>query len=840
LHRIIYRFHKQILLLTVVLTITAIILTTRLTLDLNFFSLLPSDNNDVRTFFDITDQIGTQSLLIALAEIPPHYDRIASDTFVDILAENFSQSPLIIDVDYRSERNDHSYIFQIVTKHFPLFLRAEELEQLALKLSDKEIDNQVIENKKLLMTPFGVAAKEIVYNDPLGLRKLLKTHVKFPTGNHLMKHRNGYYRTDDGKFYFLFIKPAKPPQDITFSKKLLAEAQRIERISLARTSEQFNNLPGDITVSYTGGYPIAVHDEATTKKDIKVTLFTSFMTVLLLFWLSFRTMRVLVYVGISLIISLLWTLGFASIVFHHLNILTCIFSCVLIGLGIDFAIHIVNRYFSDDKIDLTISNRLYHTFQEAGMGIIIGGITTAAAFYSIAVSDFRGFQELGIVTGTGILLCLVVMLFVLPCLLVYFSHENGSKRKIIIRGFGVQSWISPLLKYPGTLLTIIILCVFASAILGTRVRFDDNLRNFRPADSIPFNLQNKVTQWLGGSTGEVFLVLRGKSEADVMETTSSIYSALEELKESGMIAGIKSISQYFLPPSQQNENMEYIRSHPDIFNIQRIKNSFYTALAENGFKKLDHYDRYFENLAFVFSPEKILLPSSLSRKNVDNLLKLMIIKKDESFNTITYIAPLKDLWSRADTTGFKKIIAEKLQDEGITDDHYIITGPSLLTGELKKLIIQNLKTALWLACLSIAGILIIYYRNLKFLILSILPLMIGCSVLLGFMVIFRIDFNFFNIIVLPMIVGIGIDDGVHLTNTFRRAQHGDLVKGISKTGRAVVLTSLTTIAGFGSISLAHYPGLQSMGYVAIIGITACLIASVIALPVVFSLIESKS
>jgi hypothetical protein len=118
--------------------------------------------------------------------------------------------------------------------------------------------------------------------------------------------------------------------------------------------------------------------------------------------------------------------------------------------------------------------------------------------------------------------------------------------------------------------------------------------------------------------------------------------------------------------------------------------------------------------------------------------------------------------------------------------------------------------------------------------------MIGCSVLVGFMVIFRIDFNFFNIIVLPMIIGIGIDDGVHLTNTFRRVQHGNLVKGITKTGRAVVLTSLTTIAGFGSISLAHYPGLQSMGYVAIIGITACLIASVIALPVAFSLIGSKS
>jgi predicted RND superfamily exporter protein len=839
LHRIIYRFHKQILVLTAVLTIIAFIFTIRLTLDLNFFSLLPSGNKNVRTFFDITEQIGSQSFLIALVEIPPHYDRIASDTFVDIFAEHFSQSTLITGVEYKSEQNDFSSLFHTFTKYFPLFLRTDGLERLAQKLSDKEIDKQIIENKKLLMTPFSVAAKEIVYNDPLGLRKLFKTYINIPTGNHILKDRKGYYRTDDGKFYFLFIKPAKPPQDITFSKKLLAEARRIEECSLSQISEQFNDLSDNITVSYTGGYPIAIHDEATTKRDIKVTLLTSFVSILLLFWLSFRTMRVLVYVSISLVISLIWTLGFASIVFHHLNILTCIFSCVLIGLGIDFAIHIVNRYFSDDKADCSIPDRLHHTFQEAGMGVIIGGITTAAAFYSIAVSDFRGFQELGVVTGTGILLCLVVMFFVLPSLLVCFSREDYSKRKIIIRGFGMYHWITSLLKYPRFILTFTIFCVFLSAILGTGVHFDDNLRNFRPADSIPFDLQNKVTQWLGGSTGEAFLAVREKSEADVMETTSYIYDAMGKLKKSGMIAGIRSISQYFLSPSQQKKSIEYIRHHPDIFNIERIKNSFYSELAEKGFEKMDHYDIYFENLSKTLPPEKILLPSSLDCSRLGTLSKLFIFKEDDFYNTITYIAPLKDLWLQADTTGFKSMIVERLKEEGLTDDQYILTGPSLLTGELKTLIIQNLHAALWLACLSIAGILIVYYRNLKFFILSILPLIIGCSVLIGIMVIFRIDFNFFNIIVLPMIVGIGIDDGVHLTNTFRNAHNGDLVNGITKTGRAVVLTSLTTIAGFGSLSLAHYPGLQSMGYIAVIGITACLIASVVTLPVVFILIVSK-
>ena len=108
------------------------------------------------------------------------------------------------------------------------------------------------------------------------------------------------------------------------------------------------------------------------------------------------------------------------------------------------------------------------------------------------------------------------------------------------------------------------------------------------------------------------------------------------------------------------------------------------------------------------------------------------------------------------------------------------------------------------------------------------------------MVIFHLDFNFLNFIVLPMIIGIGIDDGVHLTNTFSHTKNAHMLEGVCQTGRAVVLTSLTTLVGFGSIALSHYPGLRSMGYVACIGIGACLFVSILVLPAIFSIISGRS
>jgi len=165
LHQIIYRFHKYILIFSVLLTLIAIFLTSQLRLNPNLFSLLPSDNPGVNSFFEIAEGIGFQSLLIALVEMPPSVDPTKAESFVDLLAKNFSQNQLIQEVEYKSEGRQLSSLFQSFMQYFPLFLKAGGLEKLTLKLSDTEIRRQACENKKLLMTAFRIAPTELVHAD---------------------------------------------------------------------------------------------------------------------------------------------------------------------------------------------------------------------------------------------------------------------------------------------------------------------------------------------------------------------------------------------------------------------------------------------------------------------------------------------------------------------------------------------------------------------------------------------------------------------------------------------------------------------------------------------------
>jgi len=807
----------------------------RLRLDLNLLTLLPSDNPEVNTFFEVTKEIGLQSLLIVLVRMPPGLDRHGSESVVDLLAENYSGSPLITKMRYKRNVDASPASFQEFVQYLPLFLKNDDIKALAAKLSDPEIRRQVRENKRLMMMPFGIP-REIICADPLGLRDVFLAGPGLPAGGMMPRGSfQGYFRSKKDRVYFLFLKPGHPPQDVHFSKKLMAEMDRLTEQSLRNFRQNHKHIEGKILVSYTGGYPIAVSDEATTKKDIKATLLTSFLGIMILFGLSFRTLKILVYVGLTLAIGLAWTLGFAELVFHHLNILTCVFSCVLVGLGIDFAIHIINRYFSHRNTGTDVKTRLGNTFDEVGTGIVIGAVTTAAAFYAISLSDFGGFRELGVMTGTGILFCMIVMVIVLPSLLIWSSGRkfSGFGGKISIAGFGLRPLLRRIQRHPRSWLLVSLMVVCLLGVAGTRIRFDDNLRNLRPPDTKAFLLQDKVAAWMGGSMDKVLLVTHDRTKTGVMETCASIYNGLEALRKKGRIGWVNSLSRYLAAPGRQRKNIEFIQQHPGAFDMKRIRRTFDRALKENGFRELKVYDRYFASLSKVFSSTRIFFPGALKNTPISGFLKPFIYYEDGYFRSVTYISPRGNLWSRSDTAAFRKMITAKLHEQGVPENRYSLTGVSLLTGALKEVIIKNMELSMWVAVLVILMVLLGYYRNLKYCALSVLPVVSALLSLCGIMVMFKVDFNFFNMIVVPMIVGIGVDDGVHLTNTFRQTKGGDMLEKTVGTGRAVVLTSITTLVGFGSIGLSHYPGLRSMGYVAVIGLIACLLASVIVLPALF-------
>ena len=98
---------------------------------------------------------------------------------------------------------------------------------------------------------------------------------------------------------------------------------------------------------------------------------------------------------------------------------------------------------------------------------------------------------------------------------------------------------------------------------------------------------------------------------------------------------------------------------------------------------------------------------------------------------------------------------------------------------------------------------------------------------------FKIDVNFMNLVVFTMVLGIGVDYGVHILHRGLQSTPSHFEPDLEQVSKGVVLAGLTTLWGFGSLVFSSYPGLRSMGTVALMGVGFSLLISLTLVPVLF-------
>jgi predicted RND superfamily exporter protein len=141
------------------------------------------------------------------------------------------------------------------------------------------------------------------------------------------------------------------------------------------------------------------------------------------------------------------------------------------------------------------------------------------------------------------------------------------------------------------------------------------------------------------------------------------------------------------------------------------------------------------------------------------------------------------------------------------------------------------------AAIAILLILLLDFQSIAYTLLAAIPLAAGAIWMAGMMALFGIKFNIVNFMVLPLILGIGIDDGVHILHRYRIEGRLSIPLVVRYTGRAILLTSLTTMIAFGSMGLASMKGTASMGQVLFLGVGACFISSAYTLTALITIIE---
>jgi predicted RND superfamily exporter protein len=192
------------------------------------------------------------------------------------------------------------------------------------------------------------------------------------------------------------------------------------------------------------------------------------------------------------------------------------------------------------------------------------------------------------------------------------------------------------------------------------------------------------------------------------------------------------------------------------------------------------------------------------------------------------VYPKEDVWVRANQKKFIDEVAKVDKN---------VTGTPVQLYHYTELLKTSYEEAARYSLIAITLLVFLHFRSPLTVALALLPVGIGFLWLGGLMGYFHIPLNPANIMTLPLVIGIGVTNGIHILNRFAEEQTPSILA--RSTGKAVLVSGLTAIAGFGSLMLAQHRGIRSLGYVMSIGLATCMAAALTFLPAILTLFVPK-
>lgn len=818
------RYSKQIAIAALVLGLLAIAGASRLSFDPDLLNLIPQNNKQVNEFRSTLKDLGTIDYHIVVLEMPPGRDPHEYDPLITAIADGYRNDPHIEDVSYKLP-NALDFV-ELILPRALLFLTPQELTEVAERLSDQGIRDAVQRDRTLLQTPQAFALKQLIQYDPFNLAPIFIRKFTSAGGGFKLDSSSGYYISADHSMLLILTKPRKPAQDVNYGRELLASGAKIE----AKALDDFHKSAGIGVplpkIGHTGGYTIAVSDANLIQQDVILNIIGSVVGVLALFLYAFRRGASIAYAGLPMLLGLVLTFGMAGVTYGQLSSLSAGFAALLAGLGIDFITVLYGRYVDERNRAASMQQGIVTTIRSTLPGVLIAAITTAATFFAFLATDFRGMTQLGFLTGIGILLFLVAVVFLLPALIVL--GESGAKKapKLYLHSFGSGRLIDRSIRKPWQTIVIWLVFMLACAGLASQLRFSDNIQDLRAKGNEGVVMQTKLTQKFGQSFDAMMYVVHGRTLDEAMAKTFAATHDLQPLVAAQTIASFQSISTFLPPRDQQLAVIDALRAgQADKFNVQRINATFRAALESNGFRA-EAFDNYLTLFNQALTPQE---PVSLANINNTDIMKLAsrFVKPIRGgWMSVIYVYPVGGKWPREVPPNLLAVADRHPGD--------VLTGVNLVSGTLRRIVMADAKRSTIIGFIAVALLMFISFRTIKMTLLTFVPFVAGAIGMLGLMALLGLEFNFMNIFVGLMIIGVATDYAVYMLQRYLE-DPAHFPRAAHETGKAIVMAALTAIVGYGSFAISHYPGLRSIGYASTFGIGLSGLAAITLLPAILVL-----
>ncbi len=647
---------------------------------------------------------------------------------------------------------------------------------------------------------------------------------------------------------FIIIQPVLDFTQLTAGQEPLdAMRAMIQQLGLA-------NADG-VTVRITGDMALDQENLEEVRNSVGIATIVSFILVALILYVGlWRSGRLIFSSLLTLVVGLVWTLGFAVFFIGSLNMISITFAVLFIGLGIDYSIQFCLRFRERIVSGTGFQESDLTTAKGVGRGLLFSCITTAIGFYSFSPTAYAGVTDLGLIAGTGMFISFFANMTLLPALLTIFPVRENKKQFV----FPVQGIVS--VPYRHSKAIIIISMILGVGAIGflPKVYFDYNPLNlYNPKSEALQTIQDlfkdpEASPWTasilveGEEETRVLAEKIGKLKEVNMAITIFDFVPEQQVQKRAILSDVR----FFMPQldhvsvksatCQQNaaaldalERTVRKALHasagapPATLNNLHQQLQRFKALQKNpesGCKAFAMLEQgMLSNLPDLFRKlNSSLSPGAVRLSDIPRELKEQYVSSDGRYRI--QIFPKEDVLRREALVRFVHAV------QGLTQD---ATDSPITVYEAGMAIISSFQLAVTLALVAITIFLLISMRSFTVTVLILIPLALAMLLTAASSVILNIPLNFANVIVVPLLLGVGVHNGILFTLRYQTEPPADGNMLKTSTARAIFFSSLTTMTSTGSLAFSSHRGIASIGILLTLCFGFLIVSTLILMPAMF-------
>lgn len=756
----------------------------RLRVDSDLVALLPARFPSVQGLERYKARGGSVGYVVVVATVPA--DAAQVDPEAELLAYARHAAPkleALPSVDYAEFERPASFF----EDRLLYYLAPDDLERFAEQVEDRA--NYERRRANPLLVDLEDEGPPAIQLDVAG--------AGFPKG--IRRSGTPYYLDETGRTLLILVKPTHLASDLAFARQVVADVQDSLR--------DVNAAHPGVSVQLGGRFMKRVQQQVMLQRDLGLTSAAAVLLILLYLALHFRRLGGIVSALAPLAVGLVATFAVTWALFEELNILTAFVGAILLGMGIDHGLHLLERYAAARDEGADAEGAVRAAFEHTGRAVILAALTTALGFVGLAVSEFRAFREFGLIAAIGTVLVVVAYAVVLPPLLRLFPTPRPAATK---EG-GVFAWLARAVDEArvGVLVTSSLAALLVISQL-CNLAFDYDFATLDGRGIDAYALDGRIDGVLGRQQSSVAVLTVDETDAQAAALTLRTRKAQAQASAIDFVLTTRDL----LPEGQADKRAVIDRIQAEVADLDPA------AFPEKEQGALRQLQRMAATAPFTQAD----LPHSIRRELVLDgagpgglVLVFPAVRMSDGHNILHLAEELSGL-------------------ELPSGDTVAGAGEVMILADVLRMVFRETPKVLAITVVLVFLCLWLFLADLKKATLAYAPAVVSVAATLGAAPLVGLELNYLNIVFIPVLFGMAVDSGVHLVS--RAHGEGATRLALAETGRAVFGAALTTAAGFGALALAHHPGLRSLAWLALLGVGVSLVVSLVWLSALILVFEA--